>query len=31
MESSSDEIIIYDPDQYIVEANPEVVERQGMK
>ena len=31
MESSSDETIIYDTDQYIIEANPEIVERQGMK
>ena len=30
MESSSNETIIYDPDQYIMEANPEVVERQAM-
>ena len=31
MESSSDETIIYDPDEYIVAANLPVLERQGMK
>ena len=30
MESSSDKTIIYDPDQYIMESNPKVVETQGM-
>ena len=30
MESSSDETIMYDPDQYIMESNPKVVETQGM-
>ena len=30
MESSSDETITYDPNQYVLEANPKVVERQGM-
>ena len=30
MESSSDETIIYDHDQYIMESNPKVVDTQGM-
>ena len=30
MESSSDKTIMYDPDQYIMELKPKVVETQGM-